>query len=213
MLVLLADPDAVAERLVVTVHHEQPLGDAVDEPVTNALLCAYRVVCILLIYASCDVPPVTSPQPGYFPARFYSGSDGTPGPCANNLAALYPFGPAAGDLDAHSDDGVTKLRVDGTPFAFFRTPGYSVVCVLANGAVTLHGDGTECAVGQFDPALGPGNLGPGVILFWQDIDTTTPLGTRGYPSAVQNSQYSASRRGSWSVCLCGLSHCCGRAPR
>ena len=131
-------------------------------------------------------------QAGYLPARYYSGSAGLQSPCQPNLASLYAFGPAYGDSSANSDDGVMKLSVPGTPLAYFGVNTYSVVCVYANGAVILKAPGSSCSSGYFSVVPGPvyGSLGPGVLLFWQDIDSSTPLGTNGYPSAVQNTQYS-----------------------
>ena len=109
-------------------------------------------------------------QPGYFPAPYYSGSAGLVSPCQNNLASLYPFGTAASDTSAKSDDGVTALAFPGSGVLYYYGNAYSAACVLANGAVSFLPDSTySCSSGG--PFVGVGSpytaLGPAVYLFWQ----------------------------------------------
>lgn len=141
-------------------------------------------------------------QAGYLPAPYYSGSAGLRDPCARNLSSLYAFGPAAGDASANSDDDVVQLSFPGTGVIYFAGASYPGVCVYSNSAVTfLPADsGAACVptANSFPPMTPPyGDLGPGVILFWTDIDTSTPISSTGYASAVQNTQYSEedARRG------------------
>lgn len=134
-------------------------------------------------------------QAGFLPAQFYSGSAGLRDPCARNLTSLYAFGAAVGDTSAKSDDGWTQLSLSGTALAFYESP-YKIACVLANGAVILKAAGSSCSnPGNFAPVSPPyASLGgAGVLLFWQDIDTSPAMGTNGYPSAAQNTQYSERR--------------------
>jgi hypothetical protein len=127
-------------------------------------------------------------QAGFFDAEFYSGSAGAESPCKNNLASLYSFGPAAGDVAAKSNDGATVLSNSGA--LFFYGDVYTVACVLANGAVILRFSG-PCTSAAWSTLASPfGGLGAGVLLFWQDIDTASVLGTTGYASAAQNTHYS-----------------------